>query len=88
MDKKFLDEEYMHEQLEEYGEIEEFDDGIAWCPYCGYRNELGEVISDMGWQDYYDEEFFCYHCEKAFIADVTIISRCYFTTKRAKNERS
>lgn len=86
MDKEFLDEGYMHEQLEKYGEIEEFDDGIAWCPYCGYRNEMSEAISDCGWWDFYNEELVCDHCDKAFIADLTTVCRSYFVTKKGDKD--
>lgn len=33
--KQELSMDYINEQIENYGCIEEYDDGISYCPYCG-----------------------------------------------------
>lgn len=76
-----LRKEYVDEQIELYGEIQEFDDQISHCPYCGYGNEIvndGELSFDT---EYITE---CGECEKEYIEILELYWRIYSTTRRIK----
>lgn len=77
-----LDLEYVNEQIENYGCIEEYDDGISYCPYCGYANELDFESSNEA----YKEETYCGECYKPYLETREIEYKVYTKTERLKEE--
>ncbi len=78
--KQELSLEYINEQIEEYGYIEEYDDGISYCPYCGYANELD-------FEERYEvqrKEVKCYDCGKYYLETREIDCKIYTKTERLK----
>ncbi|MFK8242832.1 MULTISPECIES: hypothetical protein [unclassified Facklamia] len=75
---KALSVEYVNEQIEEWGKIEEYDDGISYCPYCGYAHEL----DCEDWHETFEDETQCCECGKSYLESIELDCRRYTTTKR------
>ena len=79
----FYEKEYIDEQIEDWGEICEYDDGLLVCPYCGkvYDTSYG----DVEYGEYEDEERKCENCNNTFLLTYAPKTYDYFTTKRKED---
>lgn len=76
--KRNLSKEYIDEQIDNYGYIEEYDDGISYCPYCGYANELDFEDNE----ETHEEERQCGECNEIYLESIEFDLKRYTTTKR------
>lgn len=81
--KQELSMEYIDEQIENHGCLEEYDDGISYCPYCGYASELD--VEDYA--ETHDEERECGECGKFYLESIEIDVRWYTKTKRLEVDK-
>jgi hypothetical protein len=77
-----LDLEYVNERIANYGCIEEYDDGISYCPYCGYANKL-DFESRF---EVYRATTECSGCDKTYLETREVDFRVYTKTERLKEE--
>lgn len=80
--KQVLTKEYVDEQISQYGCIEEYDDGISYCPYCGHANELDFESMD----ETYKEKTQCGECYEDYLETREIDHRVYTKTERLEAE--
>lgn len=77
---KFLDKDYIDQEILTYGRINEREDMEIVCPYCGAIYEATDEIIENGEFEYKEME--CEECGKEFLYSYWIHTRNYFTSTR------
>lgn len=70
--------DYINRQLKKFGYIEECDNGISYCPYCGYPNII--IFSFIN--STYKEETQCKDCGNDYLETREILCKMYVKTER------